>query len=134
MARKERITRYTAKELAANHKASRSNWAKAAAVTKDELEASIAADRDEAGMVMDWDSVTIELPKPKADLHMRVDSDVLDYFRRTGKGYQTRINAVLRSYVSRMRRDHRHLRRGSFISQPTRVASNRHRKTRPMKG
>jgi uncharacterized protein (DUF4415 family) len=53
---------------------------------------------------MDWDSVTVELPKPKADLHMRVDRDVLDFFRKTGVGYQTRINAVLRSYVSRMPR------------------------------
>jgi uncharacterized protein (DUF4415 family) len=34
---------------------------------------------------------------------MRIDRDVLDYFRNTGKGYQTRINAVLRSYVEHMR-------------------------------
>jgi hypothetical protein len=49
-------------------------------------------------MVMDWDSVTVELPKSKTDLHILVDRDVLDFFRKTGKGYQTRINAVLRSY------------------------------------
>lgn len=54
-------------------------------------------------MVVDWDNVSIELPRPKADLHMRVDRDVLDWFKRHGKGYQTRINAVLRSYVARMR-------------------------------
>ena len=107
MARKERIVKYTAKELAAKRSRgeSRTDWAKAAAVTNEQLEASIAADPDEAGMVMDWDSATIELPKPKADLHMRVDRDVLDFFRKTGKGYQTRINAVLRSYVSRMRHE-----------------------------
>ncbi len=54
-------------------------------------------------MVVDCDSVTTELPKPKAELHMRIDRDVLDWFRNAGKGYQTRINAVLRSYVERMR-------------------------------
>jgi hypothetical protein len=59
MARKEHIARYTAKALAANRKASRSNWEKAAAVTNDELETSIAADGDEAGMVIDWNSVTV---------------------------------------------------------------------------
>jgi uncharacterized protein (DUF4415 family) len=75
-------------------------------MSDEQLEASIAADPDEAGMVMDWDSVTVELPKSKADLHMRVDRDVLDFFRKTGKGYQTRINAVLRTYVSRMRHDY----------------------------
>jgi uncharacterized protein (DUF4415 family) len=91
--------------LATKRAASRSDWAKAAAMTDEQLETSIAADPDEAGMVMDWESVTVELPKPKADLHMRVDRDVLDFFRKTGKGYQTRINAVLRSYVSRIRHD-----------------------------
>jgi uncharacterized protein (DUF4415 family) len=103
--RKERIVRHTARELATKRAASRSDWAKAAAMTDEQLETSIAADPDEAGMVMDWESVTVELPKPKADLHMRVDRDVLDFFRKTGKGYQTRINAVLRSYVSRVRHD-----------------------------
>src|SRR5271163_4855409 len=105
--RKERIVRHTAEELAGMTKRgeTRSNWKKAAAMSDEQLEASIAANPDEAGMVMDWDSVTVELPKSKADLHMRVDRDVLDFFRKTGKGYQTRINAVLRSYVSRMRGD-----------------------------
>jgi uncharacterized protein (DUF4415 family) len=83
----------------------RSDWAKAAAMTPEEIEADIASDPDEAGMVVDWDSVSIELPGPKADLHMRIDRDVLDYFRQSGKGYQTRINAVLRSYVERMRHE-----------------------------
>jgi hypothetical protein len=63
MARKGHLTRYTARQLAANRRASRSDWAKAAAMTKEELEVSITADPDEAGMVMDWDSVTVELPK-----------------------------------------------------------------------
>lgn len=107
MARKERIVRYTAKELAAMRQRgeTRTDWAKAATVTDAQLAASIAADPDEAGMVVDWDSVRVEMPQPKADLHMRVDRDVLDFFRKAGKGYQTRINAVLRSYVSRMQHD-----------------------------
>jgi uncharacterized protein (DUF4415 family) len=54
-------------------------------------------------MVVDWARVTVELPRPKTDLHMRIDRDVLDYFRSQGKGYQTRINAVPRSYVEQMR-------------------------------
>jgi uncharacterized protein (DUF4415 family) len=44
------------------------------------------------------------MPLPKVDLHMRIDGDVLDWFRGTGKGYQTRIKAVLRSYVTQMRK------------------------------
>ena len=107
MANREHIVRHTAEELAAKTKRgeTRSDWAKAAAMTDAEIEASIATDPDEAGMVMDWDSATVEMPQPKAVLNMRVDRDVLDYFRQTGRGYQTRINAVLRSYVERMRHD-----------------------------
>jgi uncharacterized protein (DUF4415 family) len=107
MQRKGNIVRYTAEELAEMRKRgeTRSNWEKAAALTNEEIEAQIAADPDEAGMVIDWDSATIEMPQPKAALNMRIDRDVLDYFRKTGKGYQTRINAVLRSYVERMRHD-----------------------------
>lgn len=103
MPRKERIVRYSADELVAKRKRgeSRSDWARSAAMTNEEIEADIASDPDEAGMVVDWDSVSIELPKPKADLHMRIDRDVLEFFRGTGRGYQTRINAVLRSYFER---------------------------------
>lgn len=105
MAKKERIVSYSAKELAAKRQRGEtgSDWARAAAMTDAEIEADIASDPDEAGMVVDWDNVSIELPKPKADLHMRIDRDVLDFFRKTGRGYQTRINAVLRSYVERAR-------------------------------
>ena len=105
MAKKARIVRYSAEELAAKRRRgeTRSDWARAAAMTDEEIEADIAADPDEAGMVVDWDSVSVELPKRKADLDMRIDSDVLDFFRSTGRGYQSRINAVLRSYVERAR-------------------------------
>jgi uncharacterized protein (DUF4415 family) len=35
----------------------------------------------------------------KLQLTLRLDAKVLDWFKAQGKGYQTRINAVLRSYV-----------------------------------
>jgi uncharacterized protein (DUF4415 family) len=49
-------------------------------------------------MAMDWDNITVHRPPPKAVLHMRVDQDVLDFFKQGGRGYQTKINAVLRAY------------------------------------
>ncbi len=47
---------------------------------------------------IDW--LTTELPKPPRKGHMtlRIDTDVLDWFRAHGKGYQSRINAILRRY------------------------------------
>lgn len=41
-----------------------------------------------------------ELPGTKQQITLRIDSDVLDFFKHTGKRYQTRINAVLRAYVA----------------------------------
>jgi uncharacterized protein (DUF4415 family) len=34
----------------------------------------------------------------KASISLRIDADVLDWFKEQGAGYQTRINAVLRAY------------------------------------
>lgn len=82
----------------------RSNWAKSNAMTPAQVEAAIASDPDEAGLVVDWASATVDLPQAKSVLNMRVDRDVLDFFRAQGRGYQTRINAVLRSYVDQAAR------------------------------
>ena len=35
---------------------------------------------------------------PKASISLRVDADVLEWFKGKGPGYQTRINAVLRAF------------------------------------
>jgi uncharacterized protein (DUF4415 family) len=41
----------------------------------------------------------LRLPRRKKSLSIRLDPDVLEWFKRQGKGYQTRINAVLRMYM-----------------------------------
>lgn len=41
----------------------------------------------------------IVLPEKKETVTMRLDKEVLEWFRSQGKGYQTRINALLRSYM-----------------------------------
>ena len=92
MAKNETIVCYTADEINAMRARgeSRTDWARAAATTQEELEASIAADPDEAGMEIDWDSASVVMPQPKSVLNMRVDQDVLAYFKQSGRGYQTR--------------------------------------------
>lgn len=46
-----------------------------------------------------WEKAVL-IPAPgKERLTIRLDNDVLDYFKRRGRGYQSRINAVLRAYV-----------------------------------
>ena len=68
-------------------------------MSDEEIEVAVAYDEDETEMHVDWSNVSVELPHPKTVLKMRIDYDVLDYFRSQGKGYQKKINAVLRSYV-----------------------------------
>jgi len=41
----------------------------------------------------------VEMPHKKQQITLRLDADVLDFFKHSGSRYQTRINAVLRSYV-----------------------------------
>jgi uncharacterized protein (DUF4415 family) len=43
------------------------------------------------------------MPPRKQDIHIRRDADVLSWFKGTGKGYQTRINNVLRAFVESRR-------------------------------
>ncbi len=46
-----------------------------------------------------WKSATLVMPEPKDRLTIRVDHDVVEWLKKNGKGYQTRINAILRSYM-----------------------------------
>ena len=51
-----------------------------------------------------WNEAELIAPAPKRAVSIRLDEDVLDWFRRSGPRYQTRMNAVLRMYVKRMRK------------------------------
>jgi uncharacterized protein (DUF4415 family) len=46
-----------------------------------------------------WDNAVIEYPEKKKPVTLRLDAEVLAWFQSKGKGYQTKINAVLLSYV-----------------------------------
>ncbi len=41
----------------------------------------------------------LRMPSKKSSITVRIDTEVLEWFRRQGKGYQTRMNAVLRTYM-----------------------------------
>ncbi len=47
-----------------------------------------------------WDNAEVVLPPAKEAISIRVDQDVLEWFRNQGPRYQTRMNAVLRSYMA----------------------------------
>jgi uncharacterized protein (DUF4415 family) len=51
-----------------------------------------------------WREARVVTPVAKQSISLRLDKDVVAWFRATGPRYQTRMNAVLRSYVDQMAR------------------------------
>lgn len=105
MARKQDIRRYSAeqiKEMVARGE-DRTDWAKANALSEEEIER--LADEEEGPLPEGWEkTVVMGLPSGKDAVKLRIDRDVLAWFRGTGRGYQTRINNVLRAFVEARQR------------------------------
>ena len=95
-------THYSARETErrSNAVGDRTDLARVDALTPAEVDALAAAD-DEP--VFDWSNARIGIPGAKQQLTVRLDKDVIDWFRAQGSGYQTRMNAVLRSFVEAQR-------------------------------
>jgi uncharacterized protein (DUF4415 family) len=51
-----------------------------------------------------WRSARVVMPRGKTSVHLRLDRDVVDWFKARGKGHLTRMNAVLRAYVDAQKR------------------------------
>lgn len=94
--------RFSAAELEAKRARgeSETDRARILAKTEEELERDIAADPDWQDPPRDWmEAAQAVMPAPKQLLSLRLDQDVVQWFRDQGPGYQTRINAVLRAFV-----------------------------------
>ena len=46
-----------------------------------------------------WKQARVVMPRGKTSVHLRLDSDIVDWFKTHGRGHLTRMNAVLRAYV-----------------------------------
>jgi uncharacterized protein (DUF4415 family) len=101
MQKKSDTVRYTAKQIKAKiaRGEDRTDWRKANAVSGKKLEASIRADVDEVQGEPDWTHAIMGIPAPKDHINIRIDHDVLEWFRSSGRGYQTLMNNVLRAFV-----------------------------------
>jgi len=74
-------------------------------MSDEEAERRAASDPD-AGIIPPgfWDNATVWEPETKQQITLRLDPGVIRWFKRTGKGYQSRMGAVLRSYVEAKRK------------------------------
>jgi len=80
-------------------RAATTNWSRLRRQTPAAIRKGIAADSEaHATDVRFWKSAKVVMPTPKEIVTMRLDADLLRWFRRE-RGYQTRINAILRAYM-----------------------------------
>lgn len=76
------------------------DWERLRHMDEAEIHAAICEDPDinptDAGF---WEHAEVIMPQRKPTITIRLDADVLEWLKNQGKGYQTRINAILRSYM-----------------------------------
>lgn len=76
------------------------NWQRLRSLTDAQIRSAVTGDpeinpTDERF----WATAKLVVPRPKRTVTMRLDADLLDWFR-ANRGYQTRINAILRAYMN----------------------------------
>ena len=80
---------------------SKTDWIKVDAKTDEELTRDAFSDPDNPPITEEFFAKAQQVHTParaKRQVTLRLDSDVLEWFKEKGKGYQTMINAVLRAY------------------------------------
>ncbi|MBI5814918.1 MAG: BrnA antitoxin family protein [Nitrospinae bacterium] len=84
----------------------KTDWKKLQAISDVEIAASVKDDPDAPPMVdAEWfKTAKITAPESKKHVSIRLDTEVVKWFKSHGRGYQTRINALLRAYMD----SHRH--------------------------
>ncbi len=82
------------------------DWARLDTLTDDEIAAAIRDDPDtfepEPGSLDH--AQLVRASRPKQRLTVRLDADLIEWFKSQGPSYQARINAVLRAYFERARK------------------------------
>jgi uncharacterized protein (DUF4415 family) len=95
--KKRRIVKYDPRK----HK-SRTDWKRVRDLTDEDIERAVASDPDAAPLMSKdwWREARVVLPDPKVPVSVRLDRDVLEWFKGQGPRYQSRINAVLRAFMN----------------------------------
>ena len=91
------VTRRSLKEAVKG----RTDWKRVDRLSDADIDTAVAGDPDAAPVLdMDWFSeAELVLPERKQAISLRVDADVLRWYRALGPGYLTRMNAILRQYA-----------------------------------
>lgn len=100
MKKETHIKSYTADELRAKRKASSTDLKKVDAMTDAKLEKIISDDEDERDLKPDWTRALLVFSEPKQSVHLRLEKETIDFFKARGKGHISRMQAVLKAYVT----------------------------------
>lgn len=81
------------------------DWSRIDALTDEDIERMAAEDADNpATSAADWVHAVVAGAPEKTVVNAKFDRDVVDWFKAQGRGYQARMNAVLRTYMQAHRR------------------------------
>jgi uncharacterized protein (DUF4415 family) len=82
------------------------DWARVDALTDEELTQAMADDPDTFEPGLGWleHAMILRPGQPKIRVTAYFDQEVVEWFRAQGRGYQTRMNAVLRAYMEGVRK------------------------------
>lgn len=98
MKKTQRITRVSRPR--ARKLGDESDWARVDRQTDAQIARAVKSDRDAETLgAAFWKNAKVLMPRRKVPVTIKLDPDVLAFFRKAGRGYQTRINAVLRSFM-----------------------------------
>lgn len=79
----------------------KTDWARIDALSDEDIKTAMRDDSDWAEfMDIDWSKAVVVYPIAKKAVSIRLDEDVIDFFKQGGPGYQTRMNAVLRHFMT----------------------------------
>ncbi len=79
---------------------SKTNYKKINKLSDNDIDYSDIPETDEEF----WGNAQVLFPTKKTHLSIRLDDDIISWFKQFGRGYQTKINAVLRSYISNIQK------------------------------
>ncbi len=100
MRKETHIKNYTAAELKIRRADSGTDLKKVDAMTDAKLKLAIEEDEDERDLHSDWTRAKLVLPEPKQSVHLRLEQEIIDFFKAQGKGHISRMQAALRAYVT----------------------------------
>ena len=84
----------------------KTDWARVDALSDREIESAVKSDPDAAPILgKEWfRTAKLALPERKVPISLRMDREVVEWFKASGKRYQSRMNAVLKAYVRAQRK------------------------------